>query len=173
MIAKRNARTAPADFNAELDALDLEIAATEAAGPPLDTLIAQAEAALDQAERHYRANGFARFPYPDQQANCDRLAVQGLAMIVGRDAVLAVERERVRRNFEAVGGVGLSANEKAQRLGDLHHRRGRLLAQHELALRVREADTGEMIADKHRVADLFLLADTELQRIVDDEKEAA
>lgn len=173
MIGKRNGHTtSPVSLADQLAQIEAEITRTEVAGLPLADRLTQAEDELERCEQHYRMYGFGGWGIrPEEIAYYRFIATQGALMVIGRDALLEAEQQRIIRQFEAAGSFGLSPAEKIERLSQPQLRQHCFLAQHELQLRGQEKD-GDLIADAKRGGEMFLMSDADLQTII-EQKEAA
>jgi hypothetical protein len=165
MIGRRNVQGAGAGpaIDAELAEVEAAIARTAAAGLPVEDRITAAAAELEACAAHFRQHGFAAMgAVPAEREFYQRRAVQGALMVIGRDALLRAERDRMTRAFQASGGFGLAP---AERLADLQQRQRRLLAQRELQLRGAEGDGEILTPPSGRAGEMYLLADDDLNAI--------
>jgi hypothetical protein len=170
-------KTTPEALAHEITALERDINATERAGPSLDERIGAAVTKLEEAERFYRAHGLSA-PLGGsaaQQRHFDKLVMIGALMAINRKQLVDVETTRVRTQFEANGGVGMTEVQRQQRLAALHGDLRKLQAQRELAWR--EQDGDDAFAARPGIdaeaGGLFLMSDADLQRIANGKEAAA
>jgi hypothetical protein len=125
------------DLDAEIARLQQEVVAVERAPPSFDERWPQIESELDAAEATFRRVGPGLGSAPPrlpEMIHQQRQALVGMALVVGRKAVVEAERQRVK---EQTAG-GLSASEKQRRLEQLRGAILRAAAKRELALRAVE-----------------------------------
>lgn len=145
-------------FDAELQRLRQEAAAIARMPATIAERFAQTEAELRHAEQLYRTHGLGvSAGHPTEAMHLQRQALIGAMMVVGADKILKVERDRI-----AAAGEGMTADDKAKRLGDLDRAILRTAAKRELLLREHEAP-GEFLPrlEVHPELAVFRQADVE------------
>jgi hypothetical protein len=100
----------------------------------------------------------------ERRTDLERQLRNGALMVVGSDKIIESEKARVRADFQASGGRGMSAADKAERLATMAARMRRLQAQHARELRQREA-RGEVVEYDVTEPEMFLRTDRALELI--------
>jgi hypothetical protein len=163
---KTDPNASPADLTRRISAVEHEIAAIEHGGPPLAEVLVNSERELLRARDHFVKHGFAPVgAAPSERAHYNSLAMRGALMLIGGEAILASERQRL----EALGGVSYDP----ERLRRLRVELRRLEAVRELDWRQRE-ERGEVIDRSGRFSpEAFLSTADDLQHLADGQGDPA
>src|SRR5277367_4742915 len=123
----------PAELK-ELDAmierlrtLDQQISATERVGPLLDDRYPSVAQELDEAEAAFAQFGlYPAHPSPQLRAELrHKVLIGALCVGGGRNFLVAAGQERVKRQFEAQGGEGMTGQARELKLSELRLKRRR------------------------------------------------
>ncbi len=169
----RTAVSPPADIAERISAVEYEIRALENSGPPLTERLAAAEAELAQCEAHFRRHGFTPVgALPSERAHYGAMALRGALMVAAADAILATERERIKRAHRESGGFGYSVEEKAERLAELRAALRPLYAVREAGWRAAERDGRPVDRSAGLDPETFLASDHDLAALAADRESA-
>ena len=123
-------------------------------------------------------NGFQKFGFgvvgvlPAERLRNFQRSVVGALMTIEGNALLVAERARVEAAYRASGGSALNAEEKVERLEQLHRELRPLLAQREVAWR--SAEAAGQTADRSQFdPEMFLASDRDLAALARQAAEEA
>jgi hypothetical protein len=145
-------------LDGEIQRLRHEAAAIARMPATIAERFTQREAELRQDEQLYRTHGLSvAAGHPAETAHLQRQVLIGAMMVIDPAKILKVERDRI-----AAAGEGMTAADKAKRLGDLDRAILRTAAKRELLLREHEAP-GEFLPrlEVHPELAVFRQADVE------------
>jgi hypothetical protein len=126
-------------IDGEIAALHAEIVQVEHALPSSAERFAVVESELLQAAEVYRSRGLnPSAAHPGETVYLQRQALIGMAMVIGAEKILKIERQRIEQ-----AGEGMSAADKARKLEQLRAQVEAAAARREFLVR-RERDDFEI-----------------------------
>jgi hypothetical protein len=160
-------RFTPESAAADVDRILEQIAQTEASVPPLAEQLAALGEEIQKDIAAFRQHGLRETNWlmgPAAREQQFRSAVRGAIALLGSEAYLGLEQERVRQRVLADTRPKMSAEDKAAKLADLKDGLRRAMAHCEIVIRAFEGNNTSL-PRQHIDGELFVLSDSDLREV--------